>query len=78
MHNFIHNIVNSRALYAFLIVLNAPGWAAYSMHLRLLPAIEHSVFYIVAGVTILTLDALVVLAYALHLIFAFVEYLMDR
>jgi hypothetical protein len=81
MRDLIHSIANNRGLYAVLILLNAPGWAAYSAvsyGLNLPPAIEHSPYYMVAGVTILALDALVILAYVLHLVLALVEYLMDR
>lgn len=81
MRNAIHSIANNRGLYAILILLNAPGWAAYSAvsyGLSLPTAIEHSPFYIAAGVTILALDALVVLAFVLHLILTMFEHLMDR
>lgn len=77
MRDAIHSIANNRGLYAILILLNAPGWAAYSVNLSLPPAIEHSPFFVVAGVTILTLDALVVLAFILYRILEAIEYLMD-
>ena len=80
MRSFLDRIVNDRVLYATLILFNGPGWAAYtaaSYGLSLPSAIEHSPFYIVAGVTILTLDALVILAYVAHLILALFEHLMD-
>lgn len=69
MPDFLDRIVNDRALYITLILFNTPGWAAYSAVSYgpgLLPAIEHSPFYTMAGLTILTLDALVILAYVLH------------
>jgi hypothetical protein len=78
MRDFVHSIANNRELYAVLILLNAPGWAAYSMNLSLPLAIEHSPFYIVAGVTIVTLDACVILAYAFHLVLALIDSLMDK
>ena len=78
MRDFIRRIVNNRELYIMLILLNAPGWIAYSMNLSLPASITSSPFYIVAGVTILTLDALVILAYVLHMLLGLIDYLVDR
>ncbi len=78
MRDFLDHIVNNRALYVTLILFNAPGWAAYSMHLSLPPTIEHSPFYIAAGATMLTLDALVIIAYVAHMLLNLVDYLTDR
>jgi hypothetical protein len=78
MRDFLRRITNDRTLYMLLILFNAPRWAAYSLHLNLPAFVTASPFYIITGVTILTLDVLVILAYALHAIFALVEYLTDR
>lgn len=81
MRDFIRSVVNDRGLYAIMILLNAPGWAAYSVvsyGLSLPPALTHSVFCIVAAVVIMTLDALYILACALHRVLSVIEYLMDR
>jgi hypothetical protein len=78
MRDFLARIVNDRALYITLILFNAPGWAAYSLSLNLPASVTSSPYYMVACMTILTLDALVILAYALHAVFALVEYLTDR
>ena len=78
MRDLIRSVANNRGLYAVLILLNAPGWAAYSLRLTLPATVTSAPYYVMAGVTILTLDALVILAYDLHMTFALFEYLTDR
>lgn len=80
MRNVIHRTATNRWLYAFLILLNAPGFAAYVAAYNGLPvpSISHSALAVGYGVIVLTLDALVILAYILHAVLSLVEYLTDR
>jgi len=42
MRDFIRRIANDRTLYITLMLFNAPGWAAYSLHLSLAASVTSS------------------------------------
>lgn len=78
MHDFIHRLANDRYLYAALILLDWPGFAAYIMHVTLPLSVAGSPVYIGAGITLLALNAVYILAMLGDLAMSMFEYLKER
>ncbi len=78
MRDFIHRIATDRYLYAALILLDWPGFAAYCQHIMVPLSVESSPVYTGVGIILLALNGVVILAMLGEGVVSLVDYLRER